>query len=324
MAIIGAGLAGLTLAKELQARFQVQVFEKSRHVGGRMASSELNGYQFDHGAQYFIARSAPFKNFLQPFIAQGHIARWDVNFVEIAAGEITQKWKWDEEYPHYVATPTMRALAEAMTSELVINHKIKVKKLTKTDNQWQLFGENNQELGLFDWVITAIPSQQVTDLIPHNFNNYGAISRRKLKGCYSLMLGYQEDLSIPWDAALIKDADISWVCNNHTKPGRPKGHYSLLVHSTNRWADSNMDLADEAVIEYLMRETSSVLKLDLQQAELIDLHRWRYANISRHEDFRSCIDSELQLGAIGDWCIKGRVEAAYLSAIDAADKLLLQ
>ena len=324
MAIIGAGMAGLSLARQLQDKFSIQVFEKSDMVGGRMASYTFDKYQFDIGAQFFIAHSPPFKTFLKPYIKQGVVARWDACFVEMEHDRITQKWDWDEEYPHYVATPTMTALTTAMSTDLSLRMNTSINEIKRMKNGWELFDINSQSMGTFDWVVTAVPAQQATGLLPSDFAYYSAISRRELIGCYSLMLGFKQPLSIPWDAALVKNADISWVCNNHSKPNRPEGYYSLLIHATNSWADKNMFMSDKEVIEYLIKETSSVLQFDVSLADYINLHRWQYANISRHEEYRSCIDKSLQLAAIGDWCIKGRVEAAYLSALNASEKILMK
>lgn len=38
IAIVGAGLAGLSAAKELESSAEVTVFDKSRGVGGRLAT----------------------------------------------------------------------------------------------------------------------------------------------------------------------------------------------------------------------------------------------------------------------------------------------
>lgn len=51
LAVIGAGLACLTLARVLAGVAEVQVFEKLRGYGGRIATRYKNGFQFDHGAQ---------------------------------------------------------------------------------------------------------------------------------------------------------------------------------------------------------------------------------------------------------------------------------
>ena len=68
IAIVGAGLSGLVLANQLAARHDVTLFEKSRGVGGRMATRRNFPYYFDHGAQFFTADSREFKAFLKPFL----------------------------------------------------------------------------------------------------------------------------------------------------------------------------------------------------------------------------------------------------------------
>ena len=57
IAIIGAGMAGVTCARTLrQAGHKVTIFEKSRGLGGRMATRASAFGSFDHGAQYFTVR----------------------------------------------------------------------------------------------------------------------------------------------------------------------------------------------------------------------------------------------------------------------------
>ena len=53
VAVIGAGLSGLVAARELRECSEVTVFEKSHGYGG--------DFEFNHGAQYFTARSRAFQ-----------------------------------------------------------------------------------------------------------------------------------------------------------------------------------------------------------------------------------------------------------------------
>ena len=49
--IIGAGIAGLCCAKRLiSSGFDVSIFEKSRGIGGRLASRRIDNGIFNHGA----------------------------------------------------------------------------------------------------------------------------------------------------------------------------------------------------------------------------------------------------------------------------------
>jgi protoporphyrinogen/coproporphyrinogen III oxidase len=54
IAVIGAGISGLSCAYELQKKgFKVKVFESEDHVGGRMATRKIGNFPFDMGAQVF-------------------------------------------------------------------------------------------------------------------------------------------------------------------------------------------------------------------------------------------------------------------------------
>ena len=64
IAIVGAGISGLTAARKLIERHNVIIFDKSRGVGGRMSTRYSEAYEFDHGAQYFTAKDKRFKMIL--------------------------------------------------------------------------------------------------------------------------------------------------------------------------------------------------------------------------------------------------------------------
>jgi protoporphyrinogen/coproporphyrinogen III oxidase len=58
VAVIGGGLAGLAAAHrlvELDPRLEVTIFEASDRLGGAIATSELEGYLVEHGADMFIS-----------------------------------------------------------------------------------------------------------------------------------------------------------------------------------------------------------------------------------------------------------------------------
>jgi predicted NAD/FAD-dependent oxidoreductase len=59
--IVGAGLSGLVLARRLQAAGQkVQILEKSRGFGGRIATKRVEDVAFDTGAQFITVRDERF------------------------------------------------------------------------------------------------------------------------------------------------------------------------------------------------------------------------------------------------------------------------
>ena len=69
VAIIGAGISGLTAARMLtDAGIKVTVFEKSRGVGGRTANRRSEYGSFDHGAQYFTVKDREFRILIDSLI----------------------------------------------------------------------------------------------------------------------------------------------------------------------------------------------------------------------------------------------------------------
>ena len=93
VAVIGAGITGITLANLLQKKFNLTIFEKSRGVGGRMATRRAEPYQFNHGAQYFKIENKEFKDFLQPLILNRIIKPLEVNQIEILNKEVIKRTK---------------------------------------------------------------------------------------------------------------------------------------------------------------------------------------------------------------------------------------
>ncbi len=58
LAVIGAGIAGLTVAlRRVGLGDQVSLFEASTRVGGQLSSETVDGFVVEHGAEGFVARS---------------------------------------------------------------------------------------------------------------------------------------------------------------------------------------------------------------------------------------------------------------------------
>jgi renalase len=311
VAIVGAGFAGLSLANMLKGRAEVVLFEKSRGYGGRIATRYADKFSFDHGAQFFSVRTESFKNFLKPLIDDGAVTQWHANFAEIDHSGIIRNTKWGGDYPHYVGYPAMNAMGKYLANDLNIKLNTKVAKIEKK-SQWVLYDDENNFLGEFDWVIVTAPAAQTYDLIPDCFVNKNLIADVQMSSCFSLMLGFNEVLDLDFDAALVKNYDISWISVNSSKPGR-NDNCSLLVHSTNKWASEHIDDDRQYVKDYLTNITSDVISKDLSHADHIGLQAWRYANIKKHS-VQFDIDTTNKLAVCGDWCIKGRIESAYTSA----------
>lgn len=319
IAVIGAGISGLVLARKLQPFADITIFEKSRGVGGRIATRYVGPYHFDHGAQFFIAKTAAFRAFLEPLIEAGVLQQWHARFAEFSGSHLLRQVQWGEQKPHYIGVPGNNAIGKYLATGLNVQKHTCVERCTH-DGRWQLFDEHDGHLGSFDWVVVTTPAAQAIPLIPADLVLSWQLADVHMLGCFSLMLGFSSPIELPFDAALVRDADISWISVNSSKPGRA-GDFTMLVHSTNTWADAHINDDKHEVQAYLCEQTRMVTGIHVAQAKHADVQTWRYANIGRQK--RSlAFDPDRQIAACGDWAIQGRVEAAFTSASTIAENMI--
>lgn len=319
VAVIGAGIAGICIAKELSKIAEVVVFEKSRGYGGRMSTRTIGGYEFDHGAQYVTAKTKKFKDFLKRLIKDEVLDVWNPKLVTILKDNknLCTDIKDDNEF--YVPLTKMSSLCRYLASGLDVRMQIKIEKIKKNNLKWELYTAN-EKIGKFDWVISAIPSHQIVEIMPESFTHNETIRNIKIQGCYALMLGFKNDLNLEWDAAKISGYNIGWIALNSSKPKRPLGH-TIVAHSTNSWAEHNIDKPLDDVKRHLLSEFFQISGINPNLAEVSDLHLWRYANALEKNSANAFIDFGNNLAACGDWCIEGRVEGAFTSACYLSDKI---
>jgi len=66
LAVVGGGLAGLSAALKLKERgFEVELFERTRLLGGRATSFAVDGHEVDNGQHVFLACCTEFIRFVQ-------------------------------------------------------------------------------------------------------------------------------------------------------------------------------------------------------------------------------------------------------------------
>jgi renalase len=320
IAIIGAGISGLVVANNLKDFANITVFEKSRSVGGRMSTRYDDVFEFDHGAQFFTAKTESFKQFVKTLLEAGYISEWQANFVEIENCYIADSRKWDN-FPHYVGVPRMNSVVKYLAQNINVKTRTEIKNLRKQDGKWSLFDIEGNNIGVYDWVITTAPPMQSLELLPKLFNAREILKTIKMQGCYALMLGFNENFHIGFDAALVRQSKISWISVNSTKPQRST-NLSIVILSTNNWADENIEADREFIINELIDSTRKIIQ-SMTYPQYVNLHKWRYANLRNFQVKKPLIDFENNLAACGDWYSGGKVENAFISA-EQLSKLFLK
>jgi predicted NAD/FAD-dependent oxidoreductase len=324
IAIVGAGLSGLTAAYFLKNIANITVFEKSRGVSGRMSTRRAGPYSFDHGAQYFTVREPIFQNFIEKLKTHKLIERWNARYVEIDRYTLKNEQKWGIAEPRYIGVPGMNSIAKFLVNGVNIKLKTMINQINY-NKYWRLKDSNGNIYDNFDYVVLAIPSVQSIELLPIDFKYFSLVNSIEMEPCFALMLGLEEKHVFPYDCARIYNSDISWLSIDNSKPVRSTSNSSLIVHSTSKYAQKCLYNDSDEIITHLIELASKILKYDFKNINYKSLHKWMYANnIYRKLTNPIFFDGNYNLALCGDWCLGGRVEGAFMSGYYIAQKFKLE
>ena len=337
IAVIGAGIAGITCARTLaQAGHTVTVFEKSRGAGGRMANRNTEFGGFDHGAQYFTVRDARFEKALAT--AAPLVRRWSANTVRILdeLGRVVASSLPSKE-AHWVAAPGMNALVKQWAKPLVdagqLHFETQVMRI-ETDKlspkRWQLQTEGPAETSRiysgFDAVVMATPSPQAKALLLSSQiakPMMAAIADVSVAPCWTLMLAFPQaaqpnlpHLGPQWNAARSTHHRIAWLARESSKPERG-GVERWTVQASPDWSTRHLEDDAERVKAKLLKAFTEVTGIRAQPP-YAEVHRWRYAQTTEPLGKSYLWDAKLGIGACGDWCLGHRVEDGFVSGLELA------
>ena len=319
VAIIGAGLSGLTAAYFLENYAEVFIFEKSNGLGGRMSTRRHDPYFFDHGAQYFTVKTKQFLDFIKPLIDNGAVKRWDTKCVNIVNYNVVEEQNWNSQQPRFVGVPGMNQLVKHFATGRNIFMNKRVVSI-EVDSEGMVRDENGKTYNGFDLIILAVPGPQALSLLLPSFNYYDEIKKIEMNPCFSLLLGFDKEFAIDFGAAKILDSDVSWLAVNSKKPGR-SDPFSLVLQSSVNFARKNINEDHKKIMMHLMEETTRIIKRDVSSASVKKIHRWVYASNQKKENKSFFLDRKLKLAVCGDWCNNGKVEGAFCSAYDLVAEL---
>ncbi len=342
IAIIGAGMSGITAARTLlKAGHQVTVFEKSLSPSGRMATRSTLLGNFDHGAQYFTVRDFRFGLAIQSVPGTQELVKpWSVTSVRVldAHGSVLEAARPPKE-PHFVAKPGMSALVEHWSKPLTakqlllgtqvtsiqVDPKVKSRWLLKTTSRT---GKSQSHPG-FDQVLLATPAPQTIELLKNStpkVQETGFIpqlQKVEIGPCWTLMIAFPQasqpglaHLGPQWNAAKSTHHRIAWLSRESSKPARG---------SIERWTiQANTAWSTEHLNDDPARVTSKLLKGFAELTGIYalpgrtELHRWMYAKTLKPLGKPYLWDADLGIGTCGDWHIGHRVEDAFVSGLSLA------
>jgi len=317
IAVIGAGVAGLTCARELaRTEAEVAVFERSRGLGGRLGTRRERDLAFDHGTQFITARSRPFLKYVEAAARTGALARWRPTIIE-------DDRTWDAPIEDWhVGVPGMSAALRPMSRTLDVRTGVGVHELLRGQQGWEIHADSGRGGEVFDAVAVAVPAPQALSLLGPHGRAFRHLADVRMAPCWAAMMTFERPLDAGADVRRWTSGPLSWAACESSKPGRPTGGQSWTVHASVPWSRDHLEADATEVARLLLHEFASATGTTLPAPTHLQAHRWRHALVEQPLGLPCLVDGETASRACGDWCIAPRVEAAFESGRALAQALL--
>ncbi|NBS44951.1 MAG: FAD-dependent oxidoreductase, partial [Acetobacteraceae bacterium] len=273
IAILGAGLAGISAARALIARgHAVTIFDKGRGPGGRLATRRIEAegrkLQFDHGAQYLRAEGADFAAAL----VEAKAAPWP---------DATRR----------VGVPSMSAVPRALLGTIPCVGGRHVGQITGSPGAWMLRHWDArlvrpgkplpdvapEEAGPFDAVLLTMPATQARAVLGQQAPSLSeALGAIRYAPCWTVMAAFDAPLALP--ETLRPEAHaIGWAARDSAKPGRNAGQENWVIQAGPAWTRAHLELPEEAIAQPLLAALANFSDAPLPAPFMVVAHRWRYS-----------------------------------------------
>lgn len=313
IAIIGAGIAGLSAAQRLsELGFSSTLFEAGRRPGGRLATLVQHERQFDHGAQYLTPHSRRSAVLFSQWRKKGWLARWSPVALELPERKRIDTSSW------HVATPAQSALAEHLAGDQPITFRQTITQIVGLPGERFLHSASEEEFGPFCVVLCTAPAETSASLL-EPFPELARLAQQvSSRPCWTTMVLFEDEMIVDFEAAFLDHGPLAWICREASKPGRPEQE-SWTLQATEEWSRDHLDDPSETVASLMLSALASVSPVELPPVSYCRAHRWRQAIPRGALGLPFCFDDALGIGVAGDWCSGPNVDSAYLSGHDLAN-----
>jgi len=332
--VVGAGLAGLSCARELsRAGDTVRILEKDRAVGGRCATHWEQGQPMDYGPVLLHGRACGFEEEIRSIQGITLLEDWPVR--RRGAGKPCQHEAYSMTEKRFAIAQGVAAFPEHLARGLDIVLDTRVSEISWTGSTgFHVQSERGEQWNTTSLVLTLPVEPTLAFLWPlskHSQDIEAIATLLDTLGtlpCLTLMAGYEAAVPDPgWDVLYPETSDGLMLVSHDSSKRREPAWRVLVFQATPAWSRQHLAMAPEQWAKQLLAEASKVVGEWAAHPQWIKPHAWRHARVDLGNELsgpaRITMPGGASLGLAGDaFAPGGGVEAAYCAGKALAHRLL--
>lgn len=319
VAVIGAGLSGLACARHLRATgHAVVVFEKSRGLGGRLASRRVDGRVVDHGAP---AVDAPPGSALAA-VVDGLGGDEVVRIPAPVRGAAPP----DAPMTHPVAfADGVTLLAKRMAADLDVVRGVRIATLRPVAGGYELGDEQGNGHGRFDAVVVSAPAPQAADLLersPEPAARVAALRALRYHPAVMLLAGIRMDTRFSGYPVYPGDGVLAAVSVQDHGGRGTAGPVPVAARLTPERSAEALDAWDDDAVRAVALPALAAALGGAADVAWSQVKQWRYCTVAERAAFDAVNPPGTRIVLCGDAVSPPGMAAVYDSGIAAAERVL--
>ncbi len=314
--IIGSGVSGSTIAYLLSKKYNVEIFDKARGVGGRASNKRfIKKLSFDHGVQYISPMSKEFKKFIQFLYKKKQLKIWGGNHLDFT-------FKNKENKKKFIGSKGNNVISKYYSKNIKINFKSSVKSIFYNNYFWEVKLDTNEVIKAKSVIFTC-PFPQLKRIAGKYLKKNFSKLKINMEPNITTMIAFRGQKEVPVSSIKFNDAILTWAANENSKKRFSSSNSLWTLQSSVKWAKKTINIykKNKKVENTLISKFLNFTGYKKNKIIFKKTHGWKYSYNFHGSPYKSYWDKKLRIGVCADWLIGSKVESAWLSANNLAKKI---
>lgn len=302
--VIGAGVSGLVLASRLREKFEkIKILEKSKSVGGRIATRRDGSAVYDHGAQFYK-------------IKKGEEFQLDQIWSKHAS---TTVWFEKEQSLHKASSHGLTKLAKSICKLEEVQFNEKVTRIVDAE-YISVECESGHRYRCRRLYVSAPLPQALTLLNNSSIQYADSLNRIEFASALVGLFEFSPEIFSQFNFSYLENpsSTIFSISNQQSKKVSPVPAVTVVMNPL--WSRQNFEAADDFILDQIQAEFKIYLKsFEPHLSDKIlkaQLKKWKFSHpLSKFDQLFSSVGARSSIFLLGDAFGGSGIRGAINSAI---------